>query len=62
MSLIPGFAYELYLSTLSRLPSTQERDFCIGRLATATIAADKRHLIEDLLWALLNSREFAYNH
>ncbi|HEY8749515.1 MAG TPA: DUF1549 and DUF1553 domain-containing protein [Tepidisphaeraceae bacterium] len=55
-------ADELYLSTLSRLPSTQERDFCIGRLATATIAADKRHLIEDLLWALLNSREFAYNH
>lgn len=53
---------ELYLRTLSRLPTEQEQQFCVKQLAAATGDADKRLRVEDLLWALLNSREFAYNH
>ena len=53
---------ELYLRTLSRFPRGAEQEFWNQQLASATTADDKRLLVEDLLWALLNSREFAYNH
>ncbi len=50
---------ELYLSSLSRLPSSDE-------LTTATKylddESDKRQAAEDLLWTLLNSKEFMFNH
>ncbi|MBM3971062.1 MAG: DUF1553 domain-containing protein [Planctomycetes bacterium] len=50
---------ELYLGSLSRLPSSDE-------LTTATKylegESDKRQAVEDLLWALLNSKEFMFNH
>lgn len=53
---------ELYLRTLSRFPRGEEQEFWNQQLASATTGDDKRLLVEDLLWALLNSREFAYNH
>ncbi|TXT38819.1 MAG: hypothetical protein FD138_242 [Planctomycetota bacterium] len=50
---------ELYLGSLSRLPSSDE-------LTTATKyldeESDKRQAAEDLLWTLLNSKEFMFNH
>ena len=50
---------ELYLSSLSRLPNSDE-------LTTATKylddESDKRQAAEDLLWSLLNSKEFMFNH
>ena len=50
---------ELYLRTLSRYPDTEER-------ATAEAAIGKapgaRQGMEDVFWALLNSKEFLYNH
>lgn len=51
---------ELYLATLNRFPSTDEL-----HLATAPFGADpaaRRAAIEDVLWALLNSAEFVFNH
>jgi hypothetical protein len=50
---------ELYLATLSRKPTTSELND-----AGALIRAAKRPAegIEDLMWALLNSREFLFNH
>ena len=49
----------LYLHTLSRPPLAAERDEWRARLA----AGEARSAIaEDLLWALLNSREFTFNH
>ena len=51
---------ELYLSTLSRFPTEPER---LLMLRVFTDAADDRSAAaEDVLWSLLNSRSFVYNH
>ena len=49
---------ELYLATLSRFPSVAERELMLSEFARG----DQRAAAEDTLWALLNSREFLYNH
>jgi hypothetical protein len=51
---------ELYLACYSRLPTEEEI-----QLATASFADHpliRRRAIEDLLWALMNSAEFVFNH
>ena len=50
---------ELYLATYARLPSGEEST-AIRELAAA--ASNRKELFEDLLWTLLNSPEFAFNH
>ncbi|MBY0228475.1 MAG: DUF1553 domain-containing protein, partial [Gemmataceae bacterium] len=50
---------ELYLATLSRRPTAGETRKAKAHLAKAE---DARKGLEDLLWALLNSREFLFNH
>jgi len=50
---------ELYLRTLSRLPEPRERDHWSKSLAAST---NRTESLEDLLWSLLNAREFAFNH
>ncbi|HME91193.1 MAG TPA: DUF1553 domain-containing protein, partial [Myxococcaceae bacterium] len=50
---------ELYLAALCRLPTERERtelESLIRRQPT------RREALESLVWALLSSREFAYNH
>ena len=50
---------ELYLSALSRYPTARERDLCltgVGRGAT------RARGLQSVLWAILNSNEFLYNH
>jgi hypothetical protein len=54
-----AMAEELYLRVLSRFPSEDELAYCKQSLANAGTKLDT---LEDLLWALVNSREFAYNH
>jgi hypothetical protein len=51
---------ELYLTTLARFPEARER----AVLAALFMApgADRRSATEDILWTLLNSKEFLYNH
>ena len=49
----------LYLATLSRLPSDAERQPALGHVAKNT---DKRRAWEDVVWALLNTREFLFRH
>jgi hypothetical protein len=46
---------ELYLATLCRLPAERERTLLLARVARAP---DRREALEDVLWALLNSKEF----
>jgi hypothetical protein len=52
-------AEELFLATLSRPPAPAE----IGRLHEVFAAGgDRGERLRDLFWALLNSKEFAFNH
>ncbi len=50
---------ELYLSALTRPAEPEETTEWTSLLGTA---ADRRAAVQDLLWALLNSREFGFNH
>jgi hypothetical protein len=50
---------ELYLAALSRFPTPEESRTA---LAAFTAAPEPQRAAEDLLWALLNSKEFLFNH
>ncbi|HJZ93016.1 MAG TPA: DUF1549 domain-containing protein [Gemmataceae bacterium] len=50
---------ELYLASLSRLPTDAEKNKTLGYLVHQ---ANKQQGLEDVLWALLNSKEFMFNH
>lgn len=50
---------ELYLAAFARVPTTAERDRAVKYVQGQ---ADARRGLEDLCWALMNSREFMYNH
>jgi hypothetical protein len=51
---------ELYLGTLSRYPTQAERSRMLQVFAEA--GEDRQAATEDVLWALLNTRSFVYNH
>ncbi|HXG09171.1 MAG TPA: hypothetical protein VNK04_05220, partial [Gemmataceae bacterium] len=50
---------ELYLSTVSRYPNMEEKARALEYVARA---ADRRAGFEDVLWSLINLREFVFNH
>jgi hypothetical protein len=50
---------EIYLGTLSRFPSSEER--ALLREAFPPPGADRRAAVEDVLWSVLNTKEFLYN-
>ncbi|MDX1945017.1 MAG: DUF1549 and DUF1553 domain-containing protein [Pirellulaceae bacterium] len=50
---------ELFLRTFSRLPTTAERDDAVALIEKG---ADRKLVVEDLLWTLLNSNEFLFSH
>ena len=50
---------QAYLRTLSRLPSADERTAASEYLASAAQPADG---VKDLVWALINTKEFMLNH
>ena len=49
---------EVYLKLFCRLPSDGERSIAVSSL----LGGDARAGLEDLVWALLNSAEFVFNH
>ncbi len=55
----PAMIEELYLATLSRYPTPPEIFQAEAHLARHP---DARRGVEDLLWSLLNSRAFLFNH
>jgi hypothetical protein len=56
---LPEMVEELYLATVSRSPRREE----VGRaMQWIARAPSQREGLQDLLWALLNSREFLFNH
>jgi hypothetical protein len=50
----------LYVATLSRHPTPQERGRCVGYVSKHR--GEARQAYADVLWALLNSSEFTLNH
>ena len=50
---------ELYLVTLSRRPTDEE---CIDCRSIVAAAGEREAGLQDVLWALINSREFHFNH
>jgi hypothetical protein len=56
---VPAIVEELYLATLSRPPRPEEATEADNWIAKA---ATPKEGVQDLLWVLLNSREFLFNH
>jgi hypothetical protein len=56
---MPAVVEELYLVTLSRTPRPEEVQRALTWLGRAPTP---REGAQDLLWALINSREFLFNH
>jgi len=52
----------LFLSALSRPPSSQEREKFVSHVEGAQRGLGTRQALSDVLWALLNTAEFALNH
>ena len=51
----------VYLAVLSREPDAAERDAVADMMRSAKSTEDRYQAQSDLLWALLNSTEFAFN-
>jgi hypothetical protein len=52
---------EVYVSCLARFPTDAERDNLLAMLPEAG-SGDEREVLEDVVWAILSSREFLFNH
>jgi hypothetical protein len=55
----PQIVEQLYLAALARRPTAEEQTLMSEAFAAGR---DRREAAEDVLWALLNSKEFLYNH
>ncbi len=53
---------QLYLSTLSRSPTEEERSKLLAAVSESDKKEDIMETLEDVFWALLNSKEFIFNH
>jgi hypothetical protein len=51
---------ELYLAAYSRYPSPEETSLASRAFAQAGVT--RQNAVEDILWALLNTAEFVFNH
>jgi hypothetical protein len=51
---------EVYLTALTRFPYPAEKDLMLSAFTTEGIS--RQQAIEDVLWAVMNSKEFLYNH
>ena len=57
----PELLDEIFLTSVARLPTAREKDEILPLLAT-TSAEEKRIVLEDLVWSIVSSREFLFNH
>ncbi len=52
----------LYIRTLSRLPSKNEAEGMLAHYLEAKDDRARQYALNDVLWSLLNSSEFSFNH
>lgn len=52
---------EVFLTSLSRSPEPHEAEE-IAEILAATPAEERRTVLEDVVWAIISSREFLFNH
>jgi hypothetical protein len=57
---LPNVVREIYLASYGRLPRAEEAETALRYFAQPGIT--RRQGVEDVLWALLNSAEFVFNH
>ena len=50
---------ELYLATLSRFPLPDEQAWMMRAFEESS---GRNEAVEDILWTLINSKEFVFNH
>jgi hypothetical protein len=55
----PEMLNELYMVALARLPDAEEAKVALAHVAKGS---DKRKAWEDVIWAILNTREFLFRH
>jgi len=53
---------ELYRTALTRPPSADEREVCLAHLARRRAEKKPKQGYEDLIWAVINSKEFLFVH
>jgi hypothetical protein len=53
---------QIFLLVYSRAPRPREMDRALRHLSGAKDPAQEKALLEDLLWALINTKEFMFNH
>lgn len=53
---------EFYWRSLSRPPTESEQTKLVAYLADAKTPAEKTTVLNDIFWAVLNSKEFIFNH
>jgi hypothetical protein len=58
----PEILEHLYLRALCRPPTEGEKKSLQETLAAAKDPKEKREILNDIFWAILNSKEFIFNH
>lgn len=53
---------ELYYWTYARTPSAEELSYSLAYLDKPEFKEKKQQALEDILWALVNAKEFLFNH
>ena len=52
---------EVYLHSLSRFPTPEEKSRMLAVLAESP-DSNRREVLEDIVWSIFSSREFLFNH